>query len=91
MTSVVTGRVSETAAPNEAGLNGSQTNGPVTEGEQTPDVIPVDVAINNVVCSFSTKCHLNLKRIAMEGSNVEYHRQHGVRSLIADRPPDKHV
>lgn len=45
------------------------------------DTKTMDVTINNVVCSFSTKCHLNLKRIAMEGSNVEYHRQHGVRTL----------
>lgn len=63
----------------------TSTNGGVlTEGlESVPqpeeeDVPLLDININNVVCSFSTKCHLNLKKIAMEGSNVEYHRQHGV-------------
>ena len=68
-------------------VNGQQVpgdNGPVQEQEQpqVPETKTMDVAINNVVCSFSTKCHLNLKRIAMEGSNVEYHRQHGVRTRI---------
>ncbi|XP_070557019.1 TATA box-binding protein-like 1 [Ptychodera flava] len=37
----------------------------------------VDVFINNVVCTFSTRCHLNLKRIGMEGVNVEYRRDSG--------------
>lgn len=38
----------------------------------------IDIVINNVVSSFNTRCHLNLKRIAMEGVNVEYKRQNGV-------------
>ena len=32
----------------------------------------MDIFINNVVCSFSVRCHLNLKEIALSGSNVEY-------------------
>ncbi len=32
----------------------------------------MDIFINNVVCSFSVRCHLNLKEIALYGSNVEY-------------------
>ena len=63
-------------------VNGQQVsgdNGSEQVQEQAPEPKTMDVAINNVVCSFSTKCHLNLKRIAMEGSNVEYHREHGVR------------
>ena len=32
----------------------------------------MDIFINNVVCSFSVRCHLNLKEIALTGSNVEY-------------------
>ena len=66
-----------------SGDNGSeQAQEQVQEQAQeqlAPEPKTMDVAINNVVCSFSTKCHLNLKRIAMEGSNVEYHREHGVR------------
>ena len=38
----------------------------------------IDIVINNVVCTFSLRCHINLKRLAMEGSNVEYKRSHGV-------------
>ena len=38
----------------------------------------VDIVINNVVCSFSVRCHLNLKEIAMHGSNVEYRRENGM-------------
>lgn len=38
----------------------------------------VDIIINNVVCSFNTRCHLNLKKIAMEGMHVEYRRENGV-------------
>ena len=52
---------------------------PVNEGsfsltscEAKPCFFQVDIVINNVVCSFSVRCHLNLKEIAMNGSNVEY-------------------
>lgn len=50
------------------------------------DVPSIEININNVVCSFSTKCHLNLKKIAMEGSNVEYHRQHGMLNMRLRNP-----
>ena len=38
----------------------------------------VDIVINNVVCSFSVRCHLNLKEIALNGSNVEYWKENGM-------------
>ena len=38
----------------------------------------LDIVINNVVCCFSTRCHLNLKRIAQEGLNAIYKRDCGV-------------
>lgn len=38
----------------------------------------VDIVINNVVCSFSVKCHLNLRQIALTGCHVEYRRENGV-------------
>lgn len=44
-------------------------------GEPTPEI---DIVISNVVCSFSVRCHLNLREIALKGSNVEYKREHGV-------------
>ncbi|XP_071807883.1 TATA-box-binding protein-like [Asterias amurensis] len=37
----------------------------------------IDIFINNVVCTFTVRCHLNLKRIGMEGINVEYRREYG--------------
>jgi hypothetical protein len=38
----------------------------------------IDIIINNVVSTFSTRCHLNLRTVAMEGVNVEYKREQGV-------------
>ena len=51
----------------------------IDQEEQVADDAPViDIAINNVVCTFNTRCHLNLKRIAMDGMNVIYKRENGV-------------
>ena len=47
----------------------------VPEEEEGPEI---NIDINNVVCSFATRCHLNLKKIAMEGVNVIYKRENGV-------------
>lgn len=46
-----------------------------TVKDQEPDL---DIYINNVVCTFSVRCHLNLREIALNGSNVEYRRENGV-------------
>jgi len=43
--------------------------------EETPEV---DINISNVVCNFSTRCHLNLRQIATRGFNVVYKREQGV-------------
>lgn len=43
--------------------------------EDTP---VLDIVINNVVCSFNVRCHLNLRQIALNGANVEYRRENGV-------------
>ena len=42
----------------------------------------VDIVINNVVSSFNTRCHLNLRRLATEGMNVIYKREQGVGIFI---------
>lgn len=52
------------------------TNAP--RAPSPPPTPEVDIIINNVVCSFSVKCHLNLRQIALEGVNVEYRRENGV-------------
>ena len=49
--------------------------------EPQPESPVIDIIINNVVCSFSTRCHLNLKRIALEGSNVIFKKESGVSIL----------
>ncbi|XP_015601910.1 TATA box-binding protein-like protein 1 [Cephus cinctus] len=53
-----------------------------------PDMEPpeVDIMINNVVCSFSVRCHLNLREIALNGSNVEYRRENGMITMKLRRP-----
>lgn len=38
----------------------------------------LNIYVNNVVCSYSTRCHLNLRRIAMQGMHVEYKKENGV-------------
>lgn len=50
-------------------------NEEVAEQEPQPEI---DILIRNVVCSFSVRCHLNLREIALNGSNVEYRRENGV-------------
>lgn len=46
------------------------------DDDDTPEV---DIKISNVVSNFACRCHLNLKNIAMKGSNVIYKRETGVR------------
>lgn len=54
--------------------NASEKND-VDSNEDTP---VLDIVINNVVCSFNVRCHLNLRQIALQGANVEYRRENGV-------------
>lgn len=53
------------------------------EDEDTPEI---DIMINNVVCSFSVKCHLNLRQIALNGVNVEFRRENGMVTMKLRRP-----
>lgn len=64
--------------------NGSYVVSQAVPAEPEEEGPSLSISINNVVCSFSTKCHLNLKKIAMEGTNVEYHRQHGVNHTLTN-------
>ena len=47
-------------------------------GQDKPEL---DIVINNVVCSFNVRCHLNLRDIALRGLNVEYRKENGVSFL----------
>nr|XP_053627377.1 TATA box-binding protein-like 1 [Cherax quadricarinatus] len=58
------------------------------EGEVADDIDPViDIMINNVVSSFSVACHLDLRKIAREGNNVEFRRENGMVTMKIRRPP----
>lgn len=46
----------------------------------------IDIVINNVVCSFSVRCHLNLREIALNGMNVEYRKENGMITMKIRRP-----
>ena len=48
-------------------------------GQESP---ALDIVINNVVCSFNVRCHLNLRDIALRGLNVEYRKENGVSTYI---------
>merc|ERR1719286_4375 len=64
-----------------------ETGAPVTKDEAKDESQPeVDIVINNVVCSFSVRCHLNLKEIALNGSNVEYRRENGMVTMKLRHP-----
>lgn len=54
-----------------------------TATEPEPEI---DIVINNVVCSFSVRCHLNLRQIALNGINVEYRRENGMITMKLRRP-----
>ncbi|KAG5896898.1 hypothetical protein JTB14_033536 [Gonioctena quinquepunctata] len=54
-----------------------------TEIVEEPEI---DIVINNVVCSFSVRCHLNLREIALSGANVEYRKENGMVTMKLRRP-----
>nr|CAG4638711.1 EOG090X0CO7 [Cyclestheria hislopi] len=56
------------------------------EVQESCDEPVIDITINNVVCSFSVKSHLNLKQIAQNGYNVEYRRENGMVTMRLRRP-----
>ncbi|XP_033112418.1 TATA box-binding protein-like protein 1 [Anneissia japonica] len=56
------------------------------DNDQNAVQTDLSIAINNVVCSFSVRCHLNLRRIATTGENVEYKREMGHVVMRMRRP-----
>jgi len=59
---------------------------PPTSANDSSDGGGVDILINNVVCNFSVRCHLNLKSIAMNGLNVEFHKEMSMLIMKLRRP-----
>lgn len=88
------------STPNETNTNSLVVdNNIITETEDEPmpqqqqqddaDAEPepeIDIVINNVVCSFSVRCHLNLRDIALRGVNVEFRRENGMVTMKLRRP-----
>ncbi|XP_031633998.1 uncharacterized protein LOC116347531 [Contarinia nasturtii] len=68
-----------TVAPVEQPTNENNDD----ENEPEPEI---DIVINNVVCSFSVRCHLNLREIALNGRNVEFRRENGMVTMKLRRP-----
>ena len=62
--------------------NGALEQEEALEAEQKE----VDIVINNVVCSFNVRCHLNLREIAQQGHNVEYRRENGMVTMKLRQP-----
>ncbi|XP_032594044.1 TNF receptor-associated factor family protein DDB_G0272098 [Drosophila grimshawi] len=59
---------------------------PIVKGTDQDAEPELDIVINNVVCSFSVRCHLKLREIALNGSNVEYRRENGMVTMKLRRP-----
>lgn len=67
-----------------------ETKEPSADGdpgaEQQEEQPEIDIVINNVVCSFSVRCHLNLQEIARCANNVEFRRENGMVTMKLRRP-----
>lgn len=76
--------------PQEAPVQPGQDVGvevaPAAEQPVEADAPVIDIVINNVVCSFSVRCHLNLRHIAMSAANVEYRRENGMLTMKIRQP-----
>jgi len=68
---------------NSASGSGSSASGSGDSASGGSEEPVIDIVISNVVCSFSVRCHLNLRQIGLNGSNVEYRRESGVSMLLA--------
>lgn len=74
----------DTAAPGVIETELESSAAPITnDSAEEPEI---DIMINNVVCSFSVRCHLNLREIALNGVNVEYRKENGKITMKLRRP-----
>jgi len=71
------------AAPLAGNEADSKEPQPAAAQEEEPEV---DIVINNVVCSFNVRCHLNLRVIATQGLNVEYRKENGMVTMKLRHP-----
>ncbi|XP_034133504.1 uncharacterized protein LOC117587117 isoform X2 [Drosophila guanche] len=80
----VWGRTYEQQKKNRKSNNKSEQE--LQEQPTESDDPELDIVINNVVCTFSVRCHLKLRDIALRGSNVEYRRENGMVTMKLRRP-----
>ena len=84
--------VQNSAKNNEAMSSAVQGSNNAEFKQELPDSNPeedqkeVDIVINNVVCSFNVRCHLNLREIALRGLNVEYRKENGMVTMKLRQP-----
>lgn len=81
-----TNRNEHTAAPQESQPNANTADETAVYGEDGEPEPEIDIVINNVVCSFSVRCHLNLREIALNGRNVEFRRENGMVTMKLRKP-----
>ncbi|XP_049298068.1 TATA-box-binding protein-like [Anopheles funestus] len=82
-TSTDTPTDSDVTGATELSLETKEPNPDTEPQEEQPEI---DIVINNVVCSFSVRCHLNLHDIARQGNNVEFRRENGMVTMKLRRP-----
>jgi TATA-box binding protein (TBP) (component of TFIID and TFIIIB) len=70
----------------EHNQNENQDGKIVVKVKQNEQDMDVDLFVNNVVCSYATSCHLNLRRIATEGMHVEYKKENGMVNMKLRKP-----
>lgn len=74
-----------TAEPLQEPLQEHTANETSSNGNVEP-ATEICIEINNVVCSFSVRCHINLKHVAMEGMNVEYKKENAMVTMRLRKP-----
>ncbi|XP_037798206.1 TATA box-binding protein-like 1 [Penaeus monodon] len=69
-------------------LDQAQTETQIKEEvQEVDDNAPViDIMINNVVCSFSVACHIDLQHVARFGHNVEFRKENGMVTMKLRKP-----
>lgn len=79
--------IGENSAGGAGDVDSESAANAVEEAEAEAEPEPeIDIVINNVVCSFSVRCHLNLREIALQGFNVEFRRENGMVTMKLRRP-----
>ncbi|XP_013786129.1 TATA box-binding protein-like protein 1, partial [Limulus polyphemus] len=72
--------------PTQCGMLNQLEPSFAAEEEELQESPEIDIVINNVVCNFNVRCHLNLRQIALTGSNVEYRRENGMLTMKIRNP-----